>query len=182
FIRADFVVGITRNPVQVTSQQANVHQWSWEACRPIIADYPIWRNRPVELLALDAENFLAVERSFSTGVGNRIRIYNVNISGATDVSGLNALTGSETPVSKSLLFDLDVLGITLDNIEGITLGPKLANGNRSVILVSDNNFSGTQFTQFIVLQAVPEPSSMALCGVAVAALVFCGSRRRRTIG
>ncbi len=138
-------------------------------------------NGLVELLALDAENFLAVERSFSTGRGNRILIYNVNISGATDVSSLNALTGSETPVSKSLLFDLDVLGIPLDNIEGITLGPKLANGNRSVILVSDNNFSGTQFTQFIVMQAVPEPSSMALCAVAVAALVFYRSRRR-TIG
>ena len=43
---------------------------------------------------------------------------------------------------------------TVDNLEGMTWGPKLPNGERSLILVSDNNFSATQVTQFVAL-AVP---------------------------
>ncbi|MGV0803164.1 esterase-like activity of phytase family protein, partial [Mycolicibacterium elephantis] len=36
-----------------------------------------------------------------------------------------------------------------DNIEGITLGPTLPDGRQSVVLVSDDNFSADQFTQFL---------------------------------
>ena len=36
----------------------------------------------------------------------------------------------------------------LDNVEGITLGPKLSDGRQSVVLVTDDNFSPTQITQF----------------------------------
>jgi hypothetical protein len=46
---------------------------------------------------------------------------------------------------KRLLLDLDDLGIPLDNVEGMTFGPR-----RSLVLVSDNNFAATQFTQFLV--------------------------------
>jgi hypothetical protein len=38
----------------------------------------------------------------------------------------------------------------VDNIEGITLGPKLPDGRQSVVLVSDNNFSPSQVTQFLL--------------------------------
>ncbi len=122
-----------------------------------VADQPIptgqfSTNGLVELLALDSERFLAAERSFSVGVGNRIRIYEVSLAGATDVSAVQALQGviqNFTPVSKTLLLDLDVLGLTLDNIEGLTFGPVLENGQRSLILCSDNNFSAGQFTQFL---------------------------------
>jgi hypothetical protein len=37
----------------------------------------------------------------------------------------------------------------LDNIEGITLGPKLPDGRQSLVLVSDDNLSPTQVTQFL---------------------------------
>ena len=46
--------------------------------------------------------------------------------------------------------------IFTDNIEGITLGPILPNGNRSVILVSDNNFSPTQQSQFMLLELITD--------------------------
>ena len=46
---------------------------------------------------------------------------------------------------KRLLLDLDDLGIPLDNVEGMTFGPR-----RSLVLVSDNNFAAAQFTQFLV--------------------------------
>jgi hypothetical protein len=42
----------------------------------------------------------------------------------------------------------------IDNIEGITFGPKLPNGNQSLLLVSDNNFQafGLQLNQFILME------------------------------
>ena len=117
-------------------------------------------NGLVDLLAIDNDGtLLAIERSFSTGVGNSIRIYKVLTQGATDVSGVDAIetevedgelaVNLDQPVQKELLFDLADLGLPLDNVEGISFGPKLADGRQSIVLVSDNNFSGTQFTQFL---------------------------------
>jgi hypothetical protein len=42
----------------------------------------------------------------------------------------------------------------IDNIEGITFGPKLANGNQSLLLISDDNFQlyGKQLNQLILLE------------------------------
>jgi hypothetical protein len=51
---------------------------------------------------------------------------------------------------KTLLLDLDELGIPLDNVEGMTFGPRLPDGRQSLVLVSDNNFAATQFTQFLL--------------------------------
>ncbi|MGW7811327.1 esterase-like activity of phytase family protein [Staphylococcus xylosus] len=42
----------------------------------------------------------------------------------------------------------------VDNIEGITFGKKLANGNDSLVVVSDNNFNKSQISQFIVFEVV----------------------------
>lgn len=109
-------------------------------------------NGLVDLLALDnTGTLLSLERSFSTGVGNSIKLYQVQLQGATDVSSVDSLTGLEAnPVAqKRLLFDFAELGLTLDNIEGITLGDTLPDGRRSLIVVSDNNFSATQFTQVL---------------------------------
>ena len=59
------------------------------------------------------------------------------------------LLRSLRPVTKRLVFDLDTLNIVLDNVEGMTFGPRLPDGRRTLILVSDDNFSPTQFTQFL---------------------------------
>ncbi len=121
-------------------------------------------NGLVDMLAIDDTRLIAVERSFSTGVGNAIKLYEVSLDGATDVSASDTLPGSYTPVSKELILDLGTLGITLDNIEGITWGPALSDGRRSIVLVSDNNFSATQFTQFLAfgVTVIPEPSTLMI--------------------
>ncbi|NJR58442.1 MAG: phytase [Cyanobacteria bacterium CRU_2_1] len=109
-------------------------------------------NGLVELLALDNNgNFLALERSLSAGVGNSVKLYEVNTQNTTDISGVEAIEGLEVDAvaEKRLLLDFGELGITLDNLEGIALGPVLPDGRRSLIVVSDNNFSDTQFTQFL---------------------------------
>ena len=42
--------------------------------------------------------------------------------------------------------------IPLDNVEGIIFGPRLRDGHRSLVLVSDNNFAASQFTQFLLFE------------------------------
>jgi hypothetical protein len=115
----------------------------------------------VELLPLNNEFLLAMERSFSVGVpgtGNTIKLYRVALPGADNVNGAASLAGtvgSVRPAEKTLLIDLDTLGIPLDNVEGMAFGPDLPDGRRSLILVSDNNFAPAQFTQFLLFAVSP---------------------------
>lgn len=106
----------------------------------------------VELLALDGETLLALERSYSAGVGNAVRLYRVSLAGADPLAGrdrLDLAAEPVQPVSKCLLLDLGTLGISLDNLEGMTLGPLLADGRRTLVLVSDDNFNPFQVTQVL---------------------------------
>ncbi len=109
-----------------------------------------------ELLAVGPQTFIALERSYSAGVGNDIRLYLTSLQGASDVSGLDTLIGANyRPMRKRLLLDLATLDIDLDNIEGITRGPDMA-GHPTLVLVADNNFSNSQRTQILVFR-VDEP-------------------------
>lgn len=120
-------------------------------------------NGIVELLAVSPADLLVLERSYADESGqgspkiNRIRVYRASLAGATDVSGVESLRGARnvTPVSKTLLLDLDtVRGLgpelsTLENFEGMAFGPPLADGSRTLLLVSDDNFRQTQRTVFL---------------------------------
>ena len=119
-------------------------------------------NGLVELLAIDnAGTLLALERSFAVGVGNDVSLYELRTSAAVDVSTVDALGGLEPdpPVSKELVLDLSDLGIPIDNLEGMTFGPALPDGRPTLIVVSDNNFSAAQVTQFLAfaldIESVP---------------------------
>jgi hypothetical protein len=113
-------------------------------------------NGLVELLPFNNEFMLSMERSFSVGApgtGNTIKLYSVAFPGADDVNGVESLAGmlgNVRTVRKTLLLDLRTLGIPLDNVEGMTIGPDLPDGRRSLVLVSDNNFAASQFTQFLL--------------------------------
>ncbi len=112
-------------------------------------------NGLVELLAVSPNYFVAVERSFSVGVGNSIRLYVTTTEGASNVKRVDSISKKKhlRTMKKYLLMDLAELGIALDNIEGITLGPDLPGGEKSLILVSDNNFNPNgQFTQFLAFK------------------------------
>lgn len=121
----------------------------------LVADVPVpptqfATNGLVEIIYIGNETFLTMERSFSTGVGNVIKLYLADASRATNVKRFDSLVGkSYRPVTKTLLANLADFGIIPDNVEGITVGPKLADGRQTLILVADNNFSTTQVTQFI---------------------------------
>ncbi|OZG70270.1 hypothetical protein BTA51_27120 [Hahella sp. CCB-MM4] len=112
-------------------------------------------NGLVELLSVAPHTFIAMERSFSVGVGNSIRLYLTTTLGASNVKGLDSIEDARRvrSMKKRLLLNLADLGLPLDNIEGISFGPTLPSGERTLILVSDNNFnSGGQFTQFLAFK------------------------------
>lgn len=112
-------------------------------------------NGVPDILAINNHQLLVTERSFSTGRdGCNIRLYIADLNGADDVSSIYSLRQSSVfhPMEKKLLFDMDKLGIYIDNIEGATFGPTLPNGHRSLICVADDNFSTTEKTQFILFE------------------------------
>ncbi|WP_094678099.1 phytase [Hydrocoleum sp. CS-953] len=117
-------------------------------------------NGLVELLALDnTDTLLALERSFSSGVGNNIRLYEVQLQNTTNIQDFDGLINPNDPdgelfdvdavAEKRLLLDFADLGITLDNDEGMTFGPVLPDGSQSLVVVNDNNFGADQVTQFL---------------------------------
>jgi uncharacterized repeat protein (TIGR01451 family) len=106
-----------------------------------------------ELLVLERDNrgFGVGDPLATTVVGSK-RIYKIDLTGATDVSTTNLAgtnTFSGTPVSKSLYLDiagtLQGAGQTIpEKIEGLALGPKLADGSNALVVATDNDFSVTQ--------------------------------------
>jgi Uncharacterized protein conserved in bacteria len=126
-----------------------------------VADVPVpagsfSTNGLVEILGFASDRFVSVERSFSNGVGNVIKVFLVDLRGATDVTGLESLDGQTyTPAKKLLIANFADYGIVPDNIEGVTFGPILPNGRQALIFVADNNFSATQTTQFVAFSFKP---------------------------
>ncbi len=109
-------------------------------------------NGLTELLALDQSgHFLSLERSLSWKTFS-VRLFQIATGSATDISSIPSLKGDLSnlrPVMKQQLLNLDDLGIPLTNLEGMTFGPYLPDGSRSLLLVSDNNFQN-QPTQFLL--------------------------------
>ncbi|NJO42755.1 MAG: esterase-like activity of phytase family protein [Cyanobacteria bacterium CRU_2_1] len=99
-------------------------------------------------------HLLGLERSFGRSVGVNAKIFQLATGGATDVSGFPSLKGltNLTSIYKELLLDLGELDIPLDNLEGMTLGPRLPDGSQSLLLVSDDNFNDLQVNQFLLFR------------------------------
>ncbi|MFL6235781.1 MAG: esterase-like activity of phytase family protein [Thermoanaerobaculia bacterium] len=106
-----------------------------------------------DLLALPGGDLLALEREYVEGRGLAIQVFRISLAGATDVSGLESLTGqSWTPARKTLVYDFARSGLVPDNIEGMAFGPRLPDGSRTLVLVSDNNFNPLEKTQIVALR------------------------------
>ena len=119
-------------------------------------------NGVPEILMVDQFRMLVLERSYSPGPGNSLRVYLIDTRDGSDVLSVPVLKpGQYTPVSKRLLINFDRLGLKkLDNTEGMTFGPRLPNGNRTLLFVSDDNFRKSQITQFVAFEFI-EPRSTA---------------------
>jgi len=88
-----------------------------------------------DLVALPGGALIVLERAFGV-IGFRIRLYEVDFSGATDVSTMESLKDAHyAPVGKRLLWERVFPDY---DFEGTALGPLLADGSHSLILISDN--------------------------------------------
>jgi len=115
------------------------------------------------LTAINDHEFLVLERD-NRGMGiddptgtipvGTKRIYRIDIAHATDVSrtslkSTNTLPAGVVPVAKSLFIDLvaelkAAASPVPEKIEGLTIGPRLADGSYELLVATDNDFSVTQ--------------------------------------
>lgn len=108
-----------------------------------------------ELLAIQPEGyFLSLERSYGLK-GYGAQLFLVVVGDATDTSGVetfNTDLGNLQPLRKKLLFDFSELDFDIYNLEGLTLGPRLADGSQSLLVISDDNFSENEPTQLLLFR------------------------------
>ena len=109
------------------------------------------------LLVLERDNRgLGVDDpTAATPVGSK-RIYRIDLTNATDVTNVNLAATNDLPTgvhaaAKSTTPFVDIvaalraMGLTVpEKIEGMTFGPRLADGSYTLILATDNDFSVTQ--------------------------------------
>ena len=115
---------------------------------------PAWNDNGMsEFDMMPNGDFVAVERTFASGVGNGIRFFIGSIADASDIAGTASIKGMDvTPAEKALWFSLSEgdYGLDIDNIEDFTWGPEI-DGKKTFVIASDDNFNPDgQFTQFVV--------------------------------
>ncbi len=113
-------------------------------------------NGVPDILSLANNKLLVIERSFSTGrLACTIRVFTADLNAATDISDITLKNNhSFMPAKKSLLLNMDDLGIYIDNIEGVTFGPLLPNGNKSLLFIADNNFTVLEKAQVLLFEVI----------------------------
>jgi len=111
-----------------------------------------------EILAVNDHTLLVMERAWAKGHDDHtfIKLFLVDLNGAeNEIDNTGFIQNPPKPLKKKLLFDFDSLNRHIDNFEGITFGPKLSNGNQSLIFCVDNNFSKSQTQQFFLFEVIP---------------------------
>lgn len=111
-----------------------------------------------DIFAIGNNRLIVLERSFSSGrLPCTIKVFLADLNGAEDIKENSSLIINPVtkPIKKKLLLNMDNLKIYTDNIEGVTFGPTLANGHRTFLFVSDNNFASFQKTQILLFEILP---------------------------
>lgn len=113
----------------------------------------------VELLWISDDVALTLERGFERLDDDSnlqtIRIYQIALPDRLSESE------GEEPLAKRLVLDLDTIKgrfgegyRRLDNYEGMSFGPRLPNGDRTLLVVSDDNYSNQQRTSLLAFRIV----------------------------
>ncbi|MBC5763514.1 esterase-like activity of phytase family protein [Ramlibacter albus] len=107
-------------------------------------------NGVSEVLMDGEHHMLVLERAFMMGRGTSLRVYRIDVREGSDTLAVASLSGTNVRMPrKTLIADFAQLGLSrLDNTEGMCWGPRLANGARTLVFVSDDNFNPLQVTQF----------------------------------
>ncbi len=119
-------------------------------------------NGVTEILAVDAHRLLVLERAAvrqpDGSFANDIRLYEMDLRGASDIRDLPALAGADyVPARKRLVSGLRKLALPrLDNLEGLAWGPKTGRGCATLAMVSDDNFNPRQVMQVLAFDVLPD--------------------------
>lgn len=141
--RAGAVLGQFAYPLEPLFAESDPNSpWHPDTGVPSILAYPN-----------DPDRYLVMERSYVPGAGYKVRIFDATTRVASRVQHLDSLASAPVrPMRKQLVVDLDDLALsTVDNVEGMTWGPRLRTGERTLVLVSDDNFAADEVTQVIAL-------------------------------
>ncbi len=114
-------------------------------------------NGVTDILSVGNNKLLVMERSFSTGrLPSTIKLFITTLDTATNIKDVQSLKENNNfvPVTKKLLLNMDDLGIYIDNIEGVTFGPVLPNGHKSLLFIADNNFFPFEKAQLLLFEVV----------------------------
>ena len=122
------------------------------------------QNGLSDMLALGNDRWLTLERACLLGVPgapayNPVRVFEVTTARADDVSGMASLAGREVRLAtKRLVLDVSAVLPRLapllapgGNFEALAFGPAGPRGERTVVLMSDDNLRATQTTAFLWL-------------------------------
>ena len=154
----------------------------WAYLTQAVGSAPVVYNNDVKsrsgvagLCALPDGTLLVLERNLH---GSSIlsanfytKIYEVDFTGATDVSSMTALKGaSYTRVTKTLRYNMDNVWV---NYEGICLGPRLNDGSCTLVLVADGGGTGSPSKSIM---------TMKLSGLNVRTLNVAGAADSEPIG
>lgn len=121
------------------------------------SEYGYSGNGLSEILAIAEDKLIAIERNgINTSPGFEkfkyyINLYNVDFKNATNLIGMNKISGKENYVNKEKLLELNDVILNPDNIESITFGPSYS-GKRTLILATDNNYSKFHKTKFYLFE------------------------------
>jgi hypothetical protein len=140
----------------LTKQPEQEFLYQTEPIKPLFNPTGQFASGLPDLIALDNQgHFLSIERSF-TGLGFTILLFQVSLEKGSNIQNIDSLLNHDMTkiqaVDKKLLLDLRNLDVSLDNIEGLTLGAKLPDGQPSLILISDNNFNKLQKNQILAFK------------------------------
>lgn len=134
----------------------------------LLSDVPKEIFRGVsEILAVSDTRILVMERGAKISPQNlwtsTVALYLVDLSKATDVSSMEKLdTKKITSATKNKIIDFEVdlkdkrKGKIVDNFEALSWGPTLPDGRKTLLVMSDNNFSKTQMTELLVFAVEEE--------------------------
>ena len=114
-------------------------------------------NGVPDILWLGNNKCLVIERSFSTGRQPcTIKVFIADFQSATDIKEMSSLKDDKnfTPATKKQLLNMDDLGIYIDNVEGVTFGPDLPNGHKTLLFVADNNFNAAEKSQLLLFEVM----------------------------
>jgi hypothetical protein len=164
----DRLFAATEGPLQQDASRPYsrfLHYWIGEPEPILLSEHlypldsePLNESLPglMDFISIDnAGHFLSLERSYSKTTGYRAALYQLATGVATDISGMRTLPPNIkgiVPIRKKLLLNLADLNIPLQNLEGLTLGPRLPDGSRSLLLISDNGANPEVPTQLVMLR------------------------------